>query len=555
MARKLRLTKKSAIFFGIALVILSGALGYLIWRVNQPDTTAPTDSEAGNCSYYSSSPLFGLPAGWYNCYNTDGCFEENSDGSCAISAYKCDSCTPVGEPNDGDGKEYTSTGECQIDADKANAKEDPNFLKNKNACPITGVKWECKAKPPTEETYILRSNPCTPEGGTGTEPTLDCGEDSVQIPTFNKPPTQIGPFTQDGTVVLYYKSLLDAGYTPIITFTGPNGQSYPITIPTSSDGRARVVTTIKVKADETITLVSSNDNRDQGSPECAPTTNNPKYMSLGWIAPSGGECGSGLIGPPTNGTQTLMDKVSITSDLSWAQGFGNPIVSQQCWADWMEWPGDYDFNDYFLMVGLIPDEIIVETNPDWDITKTATSLCLEDNTENAQSQLTYTITVENTGDGSGTISKIEDTLDSKVQDSFVKTTTISQDGTYSDGVITWTFSTPLSIEAGATKTFTYQILVTKDSFGTYSNRVKLTPVGSDTIEAVTNIVATCTIPGVVTPTPGTNVPQTGLFDSTISRVIAGFVLLLFGGIVYNIPNITKNNFKYREKFEKKVANR
>ncbi|MBP6976129.1 DUF11 domain-containing protein, partial [Candidatus Dojkabacteria bacterium] len=44
----LRLNKTSKILFALGIVILSGALGYLIWRVNEKETTAPEDSEAGS---------------------------------------------------------------------------------------------------------------------------------------------------------------------------------------------------------------------------------------------------------------------------------------------------------------------------------------------------------------------------------------------------------------------------------------------------------------------------------------------------------------------------
>jgi len=43
---ELRLTKKNSVIFAVVIVILCGSLGYLVWRVNQPETTAPTESEA-----------------------------------------------------------------------------------------------------------------------------------------------------------------------------------------------------------------------------------------------------------------------------------------------------------------------------------------------------------------------------------------------------------------------------------------------------------------------------------------------------------------------------
>jgi hypothetical protein len=213
-----------------------------------------------------------------------------------------------------------------------------------------------------------------------------------------------------------------------------------------------------------------------------------------------------------------------------------------------------------------------QTNPNWNITKNVVEKCIDENTENPKAELAYTVVVTNTGDGSGTISRIEDFLDSKVQARFLSVSSITSPGTYTEGNILWNYaSAPLSFTPGQSRTYTYKIVVTSEFFDTYANTVKLTPVGSDMIMATANITADCEIyvPPVVPPetppeTPETpespTVPQTGIFDSTVSRIMGGFVLVLLGAFVYNIPNglITlrsKPNYKYRERFEKKVANK
>ncbi|NLE31130.1 hypothetical protein GX618_02555, partial [Candidatus Dojkabacteria bacterium] len=54
------------------------------------------------------------------------------------------------------------------------------------------------------------------------------------------------------------------------------------------------------------------------------------------------------------------------------------------------------------------------------------------------------------------------------------------------------------------------------------------------------------------------VPQTGIFDSTLGRISVGFILLLIGGVVYNLPSeifihkFKENKFKYRVKFENNI---
>ena len=64
----LRLTKTSKVVFAISIFLLSGVLGYLVWRVNQPETVAPTESEAGGEILIPPQPPGGGTRGddeWY----------------------------------------------------------------------------------------------------------------------------------------------------------------------------------------------------------------------------------------------------------------------------------------------------------------------------------------------------------------------------------------------------------------------------------------------------------------------------------------------------------
>jgi hypothetical protein len=191
--------------------------------------------------------------------------------------------------------------------------------------------------------------------------------------SFNKPPTtNIGPFPENGKVVLFYKSFSGSGYRPKLIFKDKNAKSYTYKMPTlDSSRRARVVTDIVVAKGDYIQLVSSNDDVNQGNPECAPVKG-PPYMSFGWIAPNSNKtCGSGLAGPPTQ--YIPFAKPSVSSDMTWAESFGNEIVGKgrQCWADWREWPGDYDFNDYFLQISYVADENFCDGGS-WTVRPTST---------------------------------------------------------------------------------------------------------------------------------------------------------------------------------------
>jgi hypothetical protein len=104
------------------------------------------------------------------------------------------------------------------------------------------------------------------------------------------------------------------------------------------------------------------------------------------------------------------------------------------------------------------------------------------------------------------------------------------------------------------------MVIGKDSFDTYANTVTLTPIGSDNVIATANITADCEIaPPPEEPVPEGEIPQTGIFDSTLGKMILGLGLIILGVGVYNVPNgvfqTKERQYKYRDRFEKKVANR
>lgn len=200
------------------------------------------------------------------------------------------------------------------------------------------------------------------------------------------------------------------------------------------------------------------------------------------------------------------------------------------------------------------------------ITKTAILTCSGEDTDNPVAEVAYTVTVGYNDSVTDPITySLVDTLDQKVLDSNLTPTEISDEGVYSSGKINWSFGGedgvttdgPLSME-----TFTYKVPIDKDNFGTYSNTVALSytdPVqGPKQLTADATIVVDC---DETTPEDPPVVPQTGIFDSTVGRIVVGISLLLIGGIVYNLPNNMlvmgkkENSYKYRGRFEKRVANR
>jgi hypothetical protein len=199
---------------------------------------------------------------------------------------------------------------------------------------------------------------------------------------------------------------------------------------------------------------------------------------------------------------------------------------------------------------------ILPENPEWDIEKQVVGVCVNDWTANPISNLSYTITITNTntGSGSGTISKIEDTLDPKVDPT--KVTNISNGGVISNGKITWSLTSPLSdFDPGESKSFTYSVSVNKEYFGIYENTVIAVPgTGEGDLEASANIEARCNVPGEPVQ------PDTGLFDDSKNIVILG-AALLFAGLgwswITDSFGTMKQKISYESKarFEKRVSKR
>jgi len=383
----------------LLFLVLGGTGGYLLWRTNQEETVAPTESEASD--------------------QTNECHW--CEGGCGVRPIaELKAWRDSGQPYNQSMKDRSDSSKGDVDAG-----------------------------------YSIPSVVTIPEG--------------VQ-----------------GEMILYYKSL-DGIMTPGFIFNDTHDFRM---LNLDSNRRQIVRTGIQVNGGQSFTLSSDiKGHQDPPFAEGCPGSNWNKGASLGWIKPnSDNTCGSGFWGPPQGNQCCRYAKNSVASDIQWVQSTGHTIISQQCWGDWMEWKGDYDFNDYFLIIAVEepqkPSVLSVE--------KHGVSVCNNNNTANPSATLTYTVTVKNTGDGDGEIKKIVDTLDSKVAST---PTEISDGGIYSENnkTIMWTFTNPLTIPAKSEKKFTYKINVSKDKFGTYENKVVVTKGDDSTMEADATVPCTCNI--------------------------------------------------------------
>ncbi len=214
---------------------------------------------------------------------------------------------------------------------------DPNYKPNK---PKPRPEQTTPASPKTNS-----SNGCNQNVNRG------CGAAPEGIPNYHKT-AKLGPFEKDGKLVLLFYPLdVKGGGSGVLkAIVSYEGKDYPIEI--GKPGKQRIVTDIQVKAGTTATLTKVIEHKQQDA--CAPKQPTPQ-QGIGWIPVNNDlTCGSGLPGPPQGGACTPFKKLSVKEAISWAESFGQPILSKECWADWMEWPGDYDFNDYFLMFAVEP---------------------------------------------------------------------------------------------------------------------------------------------------------------------------------------------------------
>ncbi len=552
----IRLTKTSKILFAILIFVLSLALGFLVWRINQESNLDPTDSDAGGgnaqqCQYDSCScNVCQLPNGTYsalmtstecsnrggtivsNCtvyneYRDPDCFRvQCSDGAWILTTNKdheaaCIACNHVGDPEE-------EGGECNLGSECA-------------PCPWPKVAYcgdkKCSCILPNE----IPSNQIQCGSITACSP-ADCPTGMVDCGTSadSKDKTGCSPETSCVTActICNNKSTVSRYCKPAPANTCDGGSW--VTKPTGN-----------INYEDSITFTAKAKDADGIKKDSIVVKKGTQTLPV---------CSTGQTVDCIKLTEAATE-TTITGTLSTE----NSKLDPGDYTISMNWKDKKDATSAACALTTSFTVLPAQTNPDWDISKSVVEQCIDDSTEDPKAELTYTITVKNTGDGAGTISKIEDELDSKVVDAFIQTSTITSPGQYSDGKIVWNYtSSPLSLAAGATKTYTYKLLLDKDSFDTYSNSVTLTPVGSDAIVATANITADCVItepPVIVEPPIEGKVPQTGIFDSTASRIVAGFVLLTFGAVIYNLPNSTftvykkGKSYKYRDRFEKRVANR
>ena len=442
--RKVRLTKKNGIILAVVITILSVALGFLIWRVNQEETTAPTESEASqSCNWGSECTN--------KCYwpETTYC---NSQKKCECLHYQQQTVNPCYAPQPG----------CE-----PSCKNGDKYAEVRCICPSCSNPY-----------YVRISCPYCGDGN------LDSGEEC----------------------------------DPSGSACTKNGKS----------GTCTDSCTCKINP------YCGDGNLDSGE-ECEPSTSS--------VCTKDGKTG------------TCSD--SCTCEINPFCGDGKLDPGEECenYTDGGLTGAPCSWNECnHTTCRCLPGDLV--------LTKTVVETCVDENSANPKAELLYTITLSNNGQGPARPDKIEDVLDLKVTNGGIVPIVLSStglsnpEGIYSNGKIVWDFNDSMvgdiGMLPGTTFETKYKITVSKENFGRYSNTATLINMDGTTLQANASIEADCVI---MTP------PQTGLFDTTSGKMVVGILLILFGGIVYNIPSAMfiydkkEQKFIYRKKFENSISSK
>jgi hypothetical protein len=497
----IRLTKKNSVIFAVVIVVLCGSLGYLVWRVNQPETTAPTESEAGEgpaCNYGSECTSVRCRWPWVAYCNTESP-DSPTDGKRGF----CECRKP----------ESQTINPCRTD--------DP--ISDDNCHPPT-----C----PSGEKICCNWNEidCDSKCGEGAhEIKTECRCSSCNNPYYLSVYCKVEPVASCGDGIV--------GNTEGEECDPPNKGCIPEKIIVVPEGDDSMVTAPGICTSECKCVPRSycGDGKVDSGEECDP----PNTKCYNYCDPPGSECaikdGYGMC------TNTCQCEFVIPSscgngklDTGEECENGNPSGVKCQWSSC----NTESCKCIQSIVG---------------VSKSVSEKCVNVGTADPRAELTYTILVKDIGRGE-VIETIEDVLDPKVVSKGLIPTDISHNGRYSNGKIIWegiAIQFARNPDSTISVPFTYKLTIDKSNFGVYTNNVTLTTTKGNTFQASATINADCIV----------TAPQTGIFDSTLGRIAGGFGLIVLGGFVYSMPSRVfmfnrqsdeRRRNKYRVRFESKI---
>ena len=562
---KIAITKKGKIVLFVILgIIVLGSGGYLLWRVLQTETVAPTDSDAGGDSGDDTDGDYCCrfkccDGTWIKIERT--CTEEDPGNTNLCTTNDIDnadmesSCVNHGGYNNCD-EDETPIVKCSCQSWADGCGTNCTFPSGTQAKVDAAAASSCSAKIAmcyiqTGETKIEDYGPSHPCYGKISQ----CNNPYAPNPCTTNTCTGSAWIKEpSGT----YSSC--SGIIASVDATDPDGIGTNISVKVNGQSRTGYTTASTTSGTSIVYEFSESDCTEPGeynisftwddskgasSDDCTLTTSftiveeTEPYCGDG-IKQSDEICDPNAEGSDAQCTNNIGETVDCASDCTCptAQTCGDGILvdGEQCE---LGNPTGYICTwDTCNQTTCICEE---QQNPDWTISKTGAEQCIEEG-EETYAKATYSITVTNVGEGEGSIDKIVDELDDKVLEAYLND--ISGNGVYASGLITWDLEGDDEIlSPDESLTLTYYIKVPADSFGIYQNIATAYPTEGDEFSDDESVTLTC------------NIPQTGIFDSILVRISVGVVLILLGmnwsKINYSV-NETISNTRIK-KFERKVA--
>ena len=190
-------------------------------------------------------------------------------------------------------------------------------------------------------------------------------------------------------------------------------------------------------------------------------------------------------------------------------------------------------------------------NPDWSIEKRSNGYCIDENTDNPKFKVDYSIIVRNTSSVNGDLDRVVDRPENTKTVWLVQSSIAPLGGVVNGGSnglivdITWTLTgADKTFAGGSSRTYSYSVIIPKEGFSkNYRNRATGYPSSGSEFSADSNIWASCKL------------PPTGIFDSVMSKVLVGTLLMLLGGIyLYSFNASEKTVLLYNGLFGKEAIN-
>lgn len=536
---KVRLTKKGIIVTVILLLTVGlGAVGFILWRINQEATVAPTDSAAGETCVWGN----GMPDGC----NEDGTWGNLSDGwPCPADNCYCSNGSVWRDAEDwecsgGSGTQCYTGSDCPAcdypEVSYCVCSGDTNVTPDENGCSCVDKNYnfpcgaQCESTPNCLETncsdYGMEdcngAQDCevmeTCEGmceGCNNRYTmeLECRAIDADIICWDSC-TTVGELCSDGTTCQE-----TGGVLRCVNPQCPTDTDCVCDVNSCGDGAnpAGSITSpapnTEYERGQTLTINGNATDKDG--------IQNVQLFIDGTLV---GSCTVGGTAP----SMTFQCTWQVSSNIT----FGNHTAR----VTWEDGTGLADPVACSAQVVFIIEEDVA----DWQIAKSSSFVCINPNTPEVAARIDYVITVtynNSNPDINGTLQRVVDRPQgvhvswvSNINPTFGVMTPASGDVPLDN--ITWTLSgSDALFTPGQSKQYTYSVTVLPANFGTFNNTAYAYYSTNEYVEVNNSILVGC------------DIPDTGIMDSVAVKIALGTLLISLSFVYFSYQGVEKGIFK------------